>query len=210
MPDRLTLQQVRKAADDARHQYTGSINTVPVAIDHIIEIKLGIFIDPIKEFQNEHNVDACISCDLKTICIDHDIYVNDIRENRRRYTLAHELGHYVLHGDKIRELSFPTTDDWMEYRQNMNEEGLEWFEKQAYEFAGRFLVPRERLAEEIDKRRAKIGGFIDNKSLVITSLAHDICSVFEVSAEVLCKRIRKEYLIPGSVTEEPDDDDIPF
>ena len=54
--------------------------------------------------------------------------------DRRRFTLAHELGHAVLHRDDI-----PTDRD------------MKRFEKEANEFAGEFLAPAEAIRNDLEK-----------------------------------------------------------
>lgn len=209
-PDRLTWPRIRKAADDARHQYTGSINTVPVPIDRIIEIDLGIDIQPEKGLIVERGFDAYISNDLKTISIDQEVYDDERFSNRRRFTLAHELGHIILHRNIIEKIIFTHRKDWWKFHSNMKCENLEWFENQAREFAGRFLVPRERLIDEINKRRAGIASGTDCEKVAIWSLYMELASFFKVSDEVIGKRIFKENLEMLTVSNDPGDDDIPF
>ncbi len=64
------------------------------------------------------------------------IYVNDDHhENRRRFTIAHEIAHYVLHRDKIGD---GITDDAM-YRSGLSDA----IEQQANSLAAQILMPKK-------------------------------------------------------------------
>ena len=81
----------------------------------------------------------------------------------------------------------------------MSEEDLNWFEQQAYEFAGRLLVPNEHLIKALEKQREKIETFKslvsnDNDERLIDAISNVICDKFGVSSNVIYKRIRSEKL----------------
>ena len=62
----------------------------------------------------------------------------------------------ILREKEIRQCDFRTSEDWIHFHEDFLEDDLNWFEQHAYEFAGRLLVPKERLIEEIRKHQAKI------------------------------------------------------
>jgi predicted transcriptional regulator len=66
---------------------------------------------------------------------------------RQRFTLAHEIGHYVLHRDLIRE---DVVDDAL-YRSSALSEG---YERQADQFAGQVLLPAQRVREAWKETKA--------------------------------------------------------
>jgi hypothetical protein len=77
-------------------------NVIPVPIEEIIEFGLKMDIIPIPGLKDISvdaglDIDAFISSDLKSITIDQ--YTMEKRENRYRYTLAHEIAHKLLHED---------------------------------------------------------------------------------------------------------------
>ncbi len=57
---------------------------------------------------------------------------------RARFTLAHELGHYRLHGKELIGFARNTTDTWSSYCDS---------EKQANEYAARLLMPKHLLEQ---------------------------------------------------------------
>lgn len=74
------------------------------------------------------------------------IYVNaDHPETRRRFTLAHEVAHFVLHRDMIGD---GITDDAM-YRSGLSK--IE--EYQANDLAAEILMPKDKLIEELKSEK---------------------------------------------------------
>jgi Zn-dependent peptidase ImmA (M78 family) len=101
-------------------------------------------------------MDGFITKDLKSIYVDEDLYMDDRYYKRVRFTIAHEIGHYVLHRGAIENQKFEGEEDWVKFRMNIDERELSWFEFQASEFAGRLLVPVDALVEEFVKARQEI------------------------------------------------------
>lgn len=198
----MTLSEIRQWAEDFRNEYVKPVNRVPVPIEEIVEIDLGITPWPIPGMLEKIDIDGFISNDLKNIFIDNRIY-SDIRfENRLRFTYAEEVGHLVLHKEEIENCEFRTEQDWIKFREDMPEEEVSWFEFQAKEFAGRLLVPKADLIHQIQNNEAKIHEFRkvfdhNHDDLLITTLSRIICSEFGVSELVIDKRIKREKIWPN-------------
>ena len=64
---------------------------LPVPIEEIVEFGLGLDIVPVPGLQSSFDVVAYITRDCKEIRVDQ--YVLESRENRYRFSLAHEVGH---------------------------------------------------------------------------------------------------------------------
>lgn len=86
--------------------------------------------------------------------------------------------------------------------ENVVEATLGWFETQASEFAGRLLVPLDPLVEEFKSKRQSIikkySSWSSNKindDDLFSMVAPMICSKFDVSAEVIERRLRKENIM---------------
>jgi Zn-dependent peptidase ImmA (M78 family) len=146
---------IREKADEFRREHV-SEDKLPVPIIEIVEFKLKITPIPILGLMEQHDIDGFLTKDLKNICIDSDIYENPRKENRLRFTYAHECGHLVLHKREIQLCRFRAPKDWQNFRLDFEEDDLNWFELQAHEFAGRLLVPRDALIKEIEALSSKI------------------------------------------------------
>lgn len=140
--------QLRELADQKRQKYWPE-GILPVDTTKIIELRLGLEVEPIFDLLSTLDVDAYLKSDLSGIVVDHDCYMNDKFLNRLRFSMAHELAHYFLHREIYLSLSLSSPEDWKDFIQNVPETEYEGFEYQANEFAGRFLVPYEKLKSAI-------------------------------------------------------------
>ncbi len=126
--------------------------------------------------------------------------MEDRFQNRTRFSLAHEIGHFVLHKKIYNQLhkQLPNLSimECREFILNMSDyNNFEW---QAHEFAGRLLVPRQQLIEEIRKiqekvKRLSVTGVDPGEILSRTSPA--LRRVFGVSDQVIEKRVEREDLL---------------
>ncbi len=158
-PNKLSGDFIRDKADSFRRKYINPPTLVPVPIEEIIEFDLKITPWPKNGLLQKIDIDGFLSNDLKYIFIDEDIYNDPRQENRLRFTLAHEVGHFILHRKEIQACKFRSENDWIHFREEIQEEDLLWFEQQAYEFAGRLLVPVSLLKKEIESNSNKIEKF---------------------------------------------------
>lgn len=199
-PPYLKFDYIRQEADRFRKKYVNPPDLLPVPVEEIVDLGLELFITPIEGLLDSVDIDGFLTRDLKSICVDRDIYLDPRNKTRLRFTYAHELGHLVLHKDEIQQCDFRTPEDWVYFHQDFLKDDLNWFEQHAYEFAGRLLVPRPALENEIAAVSSKIGkirktGSVEEEEL-IEALARMICEKFVVSPECMAKRIRKEKLLP--------------
>jgi Zn-dependent peptidase ImmA (M78 family) len=198
---KLTREQIRDEAENFRKAYIFS-EDLPVDIERIVEAILSISIIPEKSLQKSCDMDGFITKDLKSIYVDEDLYMDDRYYKRVRFTIAHEIGHYVLHRGAIENQKFEGEEDWVKFRMNIDERELSWFEFQASEFAGRLLVPVDALVEEFVKARQEIlrkntswnSPRLNDDDLFILT-APMICKRFDVSAEVIERRLRNENIM---------------
>jgi len=189
---------IQNKAEEFRREYVDPINRIPVPIVNITEIKLGIQPITIQGLMSRIDVDGFLTNDLKYIVIDKEIYMDERRETRLCFTYAHEVGHLILHEKEIKQCDFRTQDMWMHFHEDFLKDELNWFENQAREFAGRLLVPKERLIEEMQNLREKIDKLKslldDEKEALVDAISREICGKFNVSPQVIQKRIRIEKI----------------
>ena len=103
----------------------------PIPVEDLVN-KLGL---EIREISTELDIDAKLDAN------NYRITVNNLQKNpfRRRFSIAHELGHFVLkHHIKPWEFEDPET-------------GKSFIEPEADEFAGSLLLPQHLLTEQIKK-----------------------------------------------------------
>jgi len=106
----LTNARIEGATGLFREKFWG--DSVPVDIEHIIDVKLKINVVPIPGFLKHANIDALISSDWKSIYVDRDEYLDERRHNRLRFSLAHEIGHFVLHKKIYTDFGIKSLEDY--------------------------------------------------------------------------------------------------
>lgn len=174
---------------------------IPVPIDELIEFDLNLEIIPIPGLRSTWDTDAFLLGDLSGIEIDRDIFFNKLFPYRYRFSLAHELGHLILHGEICRKHKFSDIKAWKNFISAIPDQEYSYMEFQAYEFAGRLLVQRDALKEELDKnmelvRNLESGSEIDiGENYLAEYISIPIAKHFCVSQEVIQKRLRNEGLL---------------
>ena len=121
------------------------------------------------------DIDALLMGDLKSVLVDKRAFMSPRLECRLRFSVAHEIGHLILHRDIYAGLQHTTAAEWFDYISAIPEVEYGWVEWQAYEFAGRLLVPPDALREAFKspsnprKRPAIPTGWLPTKPRSITS-----------------------------------------
>jgi Zn-dependent peptidase ImmA (M78 family) len=175
--------------------------TLPVDIEAIAEFDLGLNIFPFPNLQETFEVEGFIAGDLNVIYVDEFIYYH--RLARYRFTLAHEIGHYVFHSDLIASFHPQSVADWSKFILAIDEDTYGWLEWQAYSFAAAVLVPRISLKQDfhnelkllrpkIDLIRSRGLSVESSQDYIVNAIATKLIGIYDVSADVLNKRISKE------------------
>jgi Zn-dependent peptidase ImmA (M78 family) len=198
----LTNDQIHEAAMTFLRKHHPQ-DTIPVPIEEIIELQLGLDIIPTPGLLRGFETDGFLVRDFSSIYVDD--FVQSNRPTRYRFTLAHELGHLVLHRELLEEqASFDDVDSWRAFVRALGPD-KDSYEYQGYAFAGYLLVPKHHLAAKTSQclpeiqaeiSAAKSAGIPRTKYLdfAVSSLANKLAGVFDVSPEVIQKRIKNDKL----------------
>ncbi len=193
--------QLRKLADQIRQEYWPE-DILPIDTTKIIELRLKLEVEPRFDLLSPLDMDAYLKTDLSGIVVDHDCYMNDKFANRLRFSLAHELGHYFLHKDVYSGLPLLSIEDWKDFMLNVPEAEYGNFEWQANEFAGRFLVPYDKLKFKVEESLEMIrnSGLIEylhqDPDAVLSRVSPFLRKTFGVSEQVIVFRVKREDLWP--------------
>lgn len=198
----LSYEKIRAIASEflAKYHSTGSI---PVPIEHIIELQLEVDIVPYPRLRKDFDAEGMLSNDMATIYVDD--YVMNKHENRYRFTLAHEIGHRILHRELYEQTSFSTPDEWISVQDSIDSNEYGWFEWQAYAFAGLTLVPIDQLIDQYRKAVdwAESEGYRFQRTVPIEQVNGYIgvilAKIFHVSESVISKRLQYDKLTPFDV-----------
>ena len=100
--------------------------------------------------------------------------------HRQRFTLAHELGHLLLHFDRSED---------MFHRDQRSSQGIHRFEIQANDFAAQLLMPKYALLKHFSGQT--FDAFDPKYSRKVTNLA----KTFEVSQQAMSLRLQQLGLL---------------
>jgi Zn-dependent peptidase ImmA (M78 family) len=157
---------------------------------------MGIIVEPFANLTRDYKVDALPVFADDSIRIDEEAYNSPEHWfGRLRFTLMHELAHFILHKEHLANRNFKTMSEWAQFVRKVERE-RSIIEEQANEFAGRFLMPVDRLRLMIPEERDKlldIHGTISQFDL-IRFTAVRLGKKFNVSPTAIKVRIRKEKL----------------
>jgi len=187
---RLSYQRIGELADQFLIKFHSSLS-LPVPIEELAEQKLNLKIVQEMHLKKNYDVDGFLTSDLASIFIDFDLYLR--YENRARFTIAHEIGHFILHGEIFKDLNINTVEKLDSLATKLTNEKYRWLEYQAYSFASHVLVPKKLLFGEIKGRIGKIPNL--EAPEVLAPIAQDLLSVFQVSGEVMLRRLGKEGIV---------------
>jgi Zn-dependent peptidase ImmA (M78 family) len=185
---------IRQRADEFRERCWGK--KLPIDIELIVERNLNILIIPIPDLRYLAHTEAFLSGNLKEI-----VYDPQCQDVRIRFSIAHEIGHFILHREIIAQLRPNSYEEWKEIQQAIPDAFWGRAEYQAREFAGRLLVPRELLIAElkelrpvIEKARAEIPDL--EIQVIKEHVAPKLARRFYVSDEVILRRMDAENISP--------------
>jgi Zn-dependent peptidase ImmA (M78 family) len=201
VPAKFTRTKIWDITEKFREDYIHN-EDIPVNIENVMQSAMGIQIIPVENLQLACSIEGFISLDFKYIYVDKYHYSTDIYYKRIRFTIAHEIGHKVLHRNIIDKIKFQTLNEWIAFRMNLAEDSLGWFEWQAYEFAGRLLVPINKLVDnfrtarnEILKRNTSWKTPAIDDAEIFTLVSPIIANKFDVSMDVIERRLNKEEIM---------------
>ncbi len=188
-----SYEDLRKKADEFLRKYNPS-GAIPVPIEEIVEFEFDINVVSVLGLQREFEVEGFTSSDLKNIYVDEYVYSDRI--NRYRFTLAHEIGHIVLHRNLYNANRFSSIAGWKEFTNSLPATDHRWLEYQGYAFAGLVLVPQKSLIKQTEKWIKKIRGegvsLEQNWDFAWELITEHLGKAFQVSSSVIEKRLEKD------------------
>ncbi|MFN0156613.1 MAG: ImmA/IrrE family metallo-endopeptidase [Bacteroidota bacterium] len=189
---RLEESEIRDIADQVRHKYWG--DGIPVDVELIAEKGFDLTFTPVPGLKQLANTEAFLLSTLDEIVCE----INS-PEVRLRFSIAHELGHKVLHPAQVALLRPTSYENWKQILDTIPMWIWKRMEYQANEFAGRLLVPRGKLIDSLkhttcqkllDKVRETLPD-ADSQALY-PYIAKHICKDFNVSDNAMKIRLQVE------------------
>jgi len=172
-----SIQFIKKQVDEILQGM--KLNTLPVKIEDVAK-KTGLTVSP---FDFEDDISGVLVIQDGKGVIGYNQSESRVR---RRFTIAHELGHFVLH----RELSSMFMDKGFSAIFRSANSGLseetQILEREANTFAAYILMPDRLLKEAIDNIDFDLGSEDEIKNLA---------KIFDVSSQAMYYRILNSGLL---------------
>ena len=193
----ITRQKAERVAEEFLTQHHPS-RSLPVPIDLLAEKACNLDIVPCTGVDEVVDGHGFLASDLHTIYVDWGVYHHRI-SHRYRSTVAHELGHLLMHAAVYQSLCFECLDEYLDFIREVDEEALSWLETHANWFMGFVLVPGQDLRRLLDEKlvawasaagqSAALSPAVTDR--IVRSLAQDFC----VSSGMIKTRLRQDKLL---------------
>jgi len=198
-------EEVWEAVEQFRQQYlVGTLAHLPVDVFTLAELEFKLDIIPFDDLYEKYEVDAALIQDFSGIYVDAEAYIiwekgPRWKQRRLRFSVAHELGHFILHRKIAAELKFKTFDDFAVWTKGNHGQQYS-LEQTANEFAGRLLVPVDRLRSSFDAfgnlAKDVIPHWFTSPDMR-HGFAEKLRDQFEVNTQVIEARLDREEIWPA-------------
>lgn len=195
---------VWEAVEAFRARYlVGNLAHLPVDVFTLAELELKLDVIPFHDLFEKYDADAALTLDFSGLYVDAEAYILLERgprwkQRRLRFSVAHELGHHVLHRELAAKLPFATLAEFAVWTKGYH--GQQYtLEQEANEFAGRLLVPADRLQSEFDWFGREIAPYMphwQSSPDIRRQFAERLMERFEVNAQVIETRLDREGIWP--------------
>lgn len=190
---KLNLRDVAIAADKFLKDYH-TPNKLPIPIEDIVEIKMGIALYAVPGIKPLLGIDAFISSDFTQITVDEESLLKF--PERTRFSIAHEMGHFILHQDWYKKYGPQNIDDYLTFHERIDANSYKYIEIQAHTFAGLILVPTTELLIQLKLKLGRIPNLEAPEILI--PVANDLLDVFQVSGDVMLRRLQREGIVKSN------------
>ena len=170
------MRKAERKAQELLEEF--SITELPVPVESIAE-KLGVTLS-FEPFDGKDDVSGMLYRDEKRTVIGINSFHS---KTRQRFSIAHEIGHLVLHKGSL------YLDKAVMFRDEISSLATKTDEIQANSFAAEFLMPRTLLKVEISTLLSK------STSITAETMIDSLASAFSVSPQAMEFRLKNLGLL---------------
>ncbi len=181
--------------------FTGQLASLPVDVFTVAELDLRLDIIPFDDLFAKYGMDAMLLQNFTGIYVDAEAY--QFLENgpvwkqkRLRFTFAHELGHFILHREIAASRNFTDFRAFFHWLHEGNTARYR-IEQEANEFAGRLLVPLNRIEDDYNRfaiRAAELSEQWQTLPDMRRALAERLSDKYGVNTQVIETRLDRENI----------------
>jgi len=168
---------------------------LPVPIEEIVEFQLKLGLLPLPDLERNFDIHGFATIGRKEIVVDERQMLK--QSDRHRFTVAHELGHLILHEDLYAAAKVTDMPSYLAFQESLTEEDIRDLEFQACNWAGRVLVPKSALLPlALSSLKVNLPKLGKNPSLrlICKAIARDLYKRFEVHPDVVETRLHGDRL----------------
>ncbi len=200
-----STERVWAQAEQFRCEYfKNQLAALPLDVFTVAELDLRLDIIPFDDLFAKYGMDAMLRNDYTGLYVDAEDYQHletgpVWKQKRLRFTYAHELGHYMMHRASAADRNYPDVESFFRWLHANTTERYR-LEQEANEFAGRLLVPRDRLSEDYYCFAAKAEALAPDWKVLMDfrrSLASQLSDKYGVNAQVIEVRFDREGIWPA-------------
>lgn len=186
----ITLKHVQREAERFLKQYH-PLNALPIPIEDIVELQMKIGLNVVKGIKQMVDTDAFINREFNEIFVDEHSF--EKFPARTRFSIAHEIGHLVLHKDWYEQNGPKNIEDYLKYVGALDEQTYKYIERQANTFAGLVLIPTEHLVKLMKKHLGWVPS--EEGPELLSGIIQDLPTIFDVSEMPILWRLQDEKMI---------------
>ncbi|OGV58565.1 MAG: hypothetical protein A2283_00515 [Lentisphaerae bacterium RIFOXYA12_FULL_48_11] len=190
-----TWKEIAEKAKEFSDKYQLSQRNYPLDVEEIAECDLGLEIRVVAGLMEEFDSPAQIAPgdSYPIITVDADQYRQ--QTTFYRFSLAHEIGHYVLHREWLEKVwrMVKSIDTWKQVIMARSEDDYKWIEANAEEFASYLLAPEDKFEPVLRQQLLlleKISAALQAED-ILPYIANPIGEFFGMSNSAAQARIRK-------------------
>ena len=187
---RIRLAGVNRAAEEFLQKYHPSLD-LPIPIEEIVELRMGIGLNVVSGIKQLLDIDAFINRGFTEIFIDSFSFDKYIP--RTRFSIAHEIGHVILHREWYEKNGPTDIEGYLNFIDRTNEENYKKIEIQASTFAGLVLIPTRKLIKLFVERLGKLPK--EEEPELLGGIIQDLPTIFNVSERPILWRLQDEKII---------------
>lgn len=180
------------------------LETLPVDTIALADIVLRLDVIPFDDLRAKYDKEAALTADFTGIYVDGEIY--DVIDhgkgwkfNHLRFSVAHEIGHWFLHKDEFQREGFKELGEFYDWTASLGGRKSD-IEKEADEFAGRLLVPRDRLESDLHRLDQTFDAHYPHwrgDPAIRRGVAESLGEKYGVPSEIILARFTREDLWPA-------------
>jgi len=191
----LTWQQISATAQAFAEEHQLANREIPLDVEEIAEFDLDIEIRTTIGILEECGVPAQIGPGDERPIISVDAEQWRLQTPFYRYSVAHEIGHYVLHKEWLESVwqLVDSIEVWKQVIASRSEDDYAWLEAQADEFASYLLAPEKVFDPFLEAQLTRIADIVGTLQAddIIPYLANSVGGHFGMSNTAAQARIRK-------------------